>query len=189
MHFSIFIRYTTPVPVLPGDMLKLTCEYNTMNERNEVTWGMGPNQELCKTILIYYPKENWDDHHCESFKNIPLCALEIGESVFGCTYTGFMKALVSNPLYDMAKCAQSATCTDKCLQQTRAARGTHCLSGDMYELWKLMARSLKNENLVTLYKALVTCEERYTTSLFEERSQRGRRHNWNCVTLYEHCAI
>ncbi|XP_062594442.1 MOXD1 homolog 1-like [Saccostrea cucullata] len=163
--------YTTPVPVLPGDMLKLTCEYNTMNVRSDVNWGMGPNQELCKTILIFYPKENWDDHHCESFKNIPLCALEIGDSVFGCTYGGFMTALNSNPLYDLTKCSILSTCTDECLQRVTAVRGTPCLSGDMYELWKLMARSLRNNKLITLFKALVTCEERYTTTLLGTRSQ------------------
>lgn len=179
LHLSsrfAYFRYTTPVPVLPGDMLKLTCEYNTMGVRNDVTWGMGPNQEICKTILIYYPKENWHDHHCESFKNIPLCALEIGDAVFGCTYRGFMLALTNDPgLYDLSNCAQSASCSDECLQKTKAARSSACLSGDMYDLWKLMAKSLRDPKLITLYKALVICEERYTSSMFEGRSQRGRQ--------------
>lgn len=167
--------YTTPVPVLPGDMLKLTCEYNTVGVRDDITWGMGPKQELCKTILIYYPRENWDDHHCESFKNIPLCALEIGDSVFGCTYRGFMLALHNDPLYDMTGCDNTATCSNECLQKTIAARSTPCLSGDMYDLWKLMAMSLRNDKLITLFKALVVCEEQYMTAMLEARSQRGGR--------------
>lgn len=146
-----------------------------MGVRDDITWGMGSKQELCKTILIYYPRENWDDHHCESFKNIPLCALEIGDSVFGCTYRGFMLALHNDPLYDMTGCDNTATCSNECLQKTIAARSTSCLSGDMYDLWKLMAMSLRNDKLITLFKALVVCEEEYMTAMLEARSQRGGR--------------
>lgn len=130
-------------------------------------WGMGFKQELCKIIFIYYLRENWDDYYCESFKNIFLCVLEIGDFVFGCMYCGFMLVLYNDLLYDMIGCVNIVICFNECLQKMIVVCFMFCLFGDMYDLWKFMVMFLWNDKLIIFFKVYVVCEEQYMIVMLE----------------------
>ena len=49
-QFAYF--FETPVRVMPDDLLRMTCRYDTRGETNTVTWGEGTDDEMC-LVLMY----------------------------------------------------------------------------------------------------------------------------------------
>lgn len=61
-----------PIKILPGDALVTTCEFNTMDLFNEtLTAGLGTNDEMCVSIMSFYPRLEQDGllRACFSFEN------------------------------------------------------------------------------------------------------------------------
>ena len=64
--------YDTPLEVLPGDELKMTCQYSSMNRNYTTKHGPGGNDEMCYGFITYYPKEARDS--CFATHNyVPSC--------------------------------------------------------------------------------------------------------------------
>ena len=49
--------YDTPLEVLPGDELKMTCEFSSMDRHYTTKDGLGSYDEMCTGLITYYPKE------------------------------------------------------------------------------------------------------------------------------------
>ena len=51
--------YENPLVVLPGDELKMTCEFSSMNRRHTTKYGPGSHEEMCFGLITYFPKQAW----------------------------------------------------------------------------------------------------------------------------------
>ncbi|KAL5500620.1 hypothetical protein EMCRGX_G012211 [Ephydatia muelleri] len=47
---------TSPVNVLPGDVLQVACTYNTTGVNNVTVGGLSTHDEMCMTFAVYYPR-------------------------------------------------------------------------------------------------------------------------------------
>lgn len=56
--FSLsFYSFDDPVPVVPGDLIRTTCTYNTEDKIRTIFYGDSTAEEMCYGFLYYYPKE------------------------------------------------------------------------------------------------------------------------------------
>ncbi|MDX2093298.1 MAG: hypothetical protein SFX73_35975 [Kofleriaceae bacterium] len=46
-NWQLFYLFDKPVPLLPGDELRLTCAYDTRTRTEPVLWGLGTDDEMC----------------------------------------------------------------------------------------------------------------------------------------------
>lgn len=59
-HYDAPVDYmmSTPVPILPGDQLRLTCVYDSSNLNRTVRFGDGTKDEMCFAFITSYPHIN-----------------------------------------------------------------------------------------------------------------------------------
>jgi hypothetical protein len=50
-HWQQFYFYDDPVTVMPGDVLTITCTYDTMGKQTTTTWGEGTQDEMCLNFV------------------------------------------------------------------------------------------------------------------------------------------
>ncbi|KAK3101868.1 hypothetical protein FSP39_006907 [Pinctada imbricata] len=162
MFYPKIFWYDTPVPILPGDMLKMSCEYNSLLVNGTTKWGL-KDGEVCKGAILYYPKENWIKRKCKSFRTVPLCGFETGDRVYGCSLQEFQKSLFTLPVYKdlIYACSNATICSDYCFDKVSSARRTPCLTGDLYYMWQIAG---KTGSMSLLYKALEACESRFDST-------------------------
>lgn len=73
-----FAVVQAPFQMNPGDAIRTVCTYNSAND---VLWGMGSDQEMCISLLYYYPRVTTED-------GFPIiCGLGVGEALLGCEAT------------------------------------------------------------------------------------------------------
>ncbi|XP_071121713.1 dopamine beta-hydroxylase-like isoform X1 [Mytilus edulis] len=160
-----YFWYKQPIQLLPGDMLKMTCEYNSTSENDTVEWDVSWRGEMCKGLLLYYPKQSWPSHHCQNYRSVPLCEIMIDAPVFGCHFRSFISnlATTNRTLVDtvIRNCGQDKSCSPLCLRMIGKVRQDPCLQGDIYDLWKETRLVKANTQLMALYDVLTKCEEFY----------------------------
>eukprot|EP00947_MAST-08B_sp_MAST-8B-sp1_P002487 g2487.t1 len=61
------------VTVKKGDMLKLTCTYNTQARTATTTGGLSSNEEMCLAYLFYYPRHSNFDFCAYGSSNMAAC--------------------------------------------------------------------------------------------------------------------
>ncbi|CAC5410143.1 unnamed protein product [Mytilus coruscus] len=74
-----YFWYKQPIQLLPGDMLKMTCEYNSTSENDTVEWDVSWRGEMCKvtknrTLVDTVIGNCGQDKSCS-----PLCLRMIGK--------------------------------------------------------------------------------------------------------------
>ncbi|CAC5379185.1 DBH [Mytilus coruscus] len=160
-----YFWYKQPIQLLPGDMLKMTCEYNSTSENDTIEWDVSWRGEMCKGLLLYYPKQSWPSHHCQNYRSVPLCEIMIDAPVFGCHFRSFISnlATTNRTLVDtvIRNCGQDKSCSPLCLRMIGKVRQDPCLQGDIYDLWKETRLVKANTQLMALYDVLTKCEEFY----------------------------
>ncbi|KAJ8322142.1 hypothetical protein KUTeg_000613 [Tegillarca granosa] len=164
------IKFKEPLRVYPGDTLKTTCEYNSMNRSKPVPSGFSSYEEMCAAVLTYYPKEAWKSKICASYKNIPLCTVWTTGKIKDCDIEQFRKMAKFYRSFTpvLTNCAKTGKCSSTCLMATKVARKHRCMKGEMYHMWK----SLMEFNKRVVYRdsdpvfeellnAFVACEAEY----------------------------
>ncbi|XP_067929956.1 tyramine beta-hydroxylase-like [Watersipora subatra] len=93
-------HYTTPVihrfeeePIefRPGDELKVECTFDTTGNNNWVINGPGTMDEMCVTLISYYPANEFFMEDCFSVKG--RCGKGINDIAPGCNYRSLMPNL------------------------------------------------------------------------------------------------
>lgn len=46
-NWQLFYMFESPIALLPGDQLRLTCSYDTTSRSEPVTWGVSTDDEMC----------------------------------------------------------------------------------------------------------------------------------------------
>lgn len=156
--FLLFYRHTNPVQVLPGDILRITCVYDTREVKHPVHWGLLSTNEICASTIEFYPKGNWMGSTCSSFKSIPLCKLETTGVANGCDFNGFFGALHKDvrtaALFQ--NCTDMNFCTPACRTLANAATSHPCLTGDSMELLR-SPLTAPNKKLKVFFNVLELC--------------------------------
>lgn len=49
--------YSNPVPLMPGDVIKTTCVYNTEYKTKTIFFGESTAEEMCFGFIYYYPMQ------------------------------------------------------------------------------------------------------------------------------------
>ncbi|CAC5404703.1 DBH [Mytilus coruscus] len=97
-----------------------SCEYNSTSENDTVEWDVSWREEMCKGLLLYYPKQTWPSHHCQNYRSVPLCEIMIDAPVFGCHFRSFISNLATTnlSLVDtvIRNCRQDKSCSPLCLR-------------------------------------------------------------------------
>ncbi|XP_033753286.1 MOXD1 homolog 1-like [Pecten maximus] len=157
------VRHLNPIKVLPGDSIRMICEYDSTMMTSTVHRGLLADEEICRAQLLYYPKENWTNPSCLGYKHIPLCLFETVGEVMDCNYQEFLDSLQTEAHFNttIATCSLSNACSAACLHLVAEERKHSCLKGELYELWNSKLIGQPDPRLENLYKALVPCEERY----------------------------
>nr|KAG5705742.1 hypothetical protein BaRGS_027401 [Batillaria attramentaria] len=76
--FSIGQLYPDPLEVLPGDELKMICEYASLSKNRTTQYGAGSYNEMCFGIITYYPAQNLDLRGaaaCMEYKGVDICSM------------------------------------------------------------------------------------------------------------------
>ena len=63
MHYDFNHQSLLESPIrqlLPGDQLIMNCRYDTTGQENDVSFGDYTQQEMCYSVLLYYPKQRDD---------------------------------------------------------------------------------------------------------------------------------
>ncbi|XP_060070311.1 DBH-like monooxygenase protein 1 [Ylistrum balloti] len=156
-------RHIDPVRVLPGDSIRMICEFNSTQMTSPVNRGLSPEEEICRAQLMYYPKENWVNPTCLGYKHVPLCLFETVGEAMNCNYQSFLDSLQKEAHFNttIATCGLATTCSAACLHLVSKDRQHPCLRGELYELWKSELIGQPDEKMKNLYKALVPCEKLY----------------------------
>ncbi|XP_060076206.1 uncharacterized protein LOC132555864 [Ylistrum balloti] len=151
--------HQTPIQVLPGDSLRMSCVYNSMNMQGNVSWGFGETDEICLATLFYYPKESWETTSCTSFRSIPLCKLETTGIVNDCDFNRFFGTLRRDfqTAAVLANCTVRRMCNDDCHSLAKAAQSHPCLKGDNFKLLESSVDISPDERLSVLFETLKIC--------------------------------
>nr|KAG5700456.1 hypothetical protein BaRGS_013943 [Batillaria attramentaria] len=80
-------EFPNPVPVYPGDEVRVHCEYSSLSRGGSTMWGEGTNDEMCYVIVSYYPAESFSGF-CNQWKNIDKCSLKSR----GCNFQTFLNS-------------------------------------------------------------------------------------------------
>lgn len=158
LHKPKTFWHTNPVQVLPGDILRITCVYDTREVKHPVHWGLLSTNEICASTIEFYPKGNWMGSTCSSFKSIPLCKLETTGVANGCDFNGFFGALHKDvrtaALFQ--NCTDMNFCTPACRTLANAATSHPCLTGDSMELLR-SPLTAPNKKLKVFFNVLELC--------------------------------
>lgn len=98
------------IEMWPGDELKMSCTFNTMDKTEFVYYGDATSDEMCFSFISYYPKLNFNE--CLQVGSYDFCTAE-DDIVNGCDTWNFDNLPVVNELY--TKCATDS-CTPECLK-------------------------------------------------------------------------
>ncbi|XP_069108614.1 uncharacterized protein [Argopecten irradians] len=152
--------HQNPIQILPGDSLRMSCVYNSMSMRSNVSWGFGEADEICLATLFYYPKESWETTSCTSFRSIPLCKLETTGIVNDCDFNSFFSTLRRDfqTAAALANCTMRRICNEGCFSLSVAARSHPCLMGDSFKLLESSIDISPDERLSVLFETLKLCE-------------------------------
>ena len=131
-----------PIRILPGDVLKTTCTYNTLDASATVLAGESTTEEMCDNYLGYYPFAGYQGNF-EFFQSCfvyrqgfnpryysdPGFDVPVGE--VGPTAQNFFSSWSEDPTEDQPACCATNTC-DKLWAQaigSPCSIGSDCASG------------------------------------------------------------
>ncbi|XP_070176429.1 dopamine beta-hydroxylase-like [Littorina saxatilis] len=156
-HLHLF---SDPVAFGPGDEMRVTCQYSTLSKPVTTMWGEGSFDEMCYTILSYYPKETLRKD-CNQWKNLDKCSIPDD----GCDYLHFFDT--SRPdiktLFDevLAHCNPYGSCRQECPAAVEAARNaSRCMLAPYWEYMKnrLITRPYSDPLVFKFVAAVDLCD-------------------------------
>ncbi|WAR31632.1 DOPO-like protein, partial [Mya arenaria] len=167
--------YNEPVRIQPGDEIRITCVYDSMSRDNITHAGSGYQDEMCFGFLTYYPKQAISEgsSSCVSWKDIPLCLMELENNVMGCNFKNIHN--LSNPvtrsIYDSvtSQCQPFGPCQPKCLPVVQDLLQQPCYIGDMWD-WsrdKILKRDVNDNSTadwLKFYASVDSCTNQASLS-------------------------
>ncbi|CAG5115919.1 unnamed protein product, partial [Candidula unifasciata] len=121
-------NHMPPLEIRPGDDIKTTCIYNTLNTNHYVKFGNSTEDEMCFGFMFVYPQEAFNNYFsCESLGPADACTFSERQPVAGCNWEQFDFTLY-NALN--RKCPLSETCTPECRDSLMPLRDDPCLRGE-----------------------------------------------------------
>ncbi|KAL4218744.1 hypothetical protein ACF0H5_021332 [Mactra antiquata] len=149
--------HKTPMKVNPGDGLKTSCHFSSMDRTNHTKFGQATADEMCFAFLIYYPKENLRENQCISWKSIDYCEYRYQNVIRDCDI--YKMADVSNKetleIYDRTNRACVANeCKPDCLKEVREIKKHPCFVGDVGDFFRsILLQFTKADYLVQTFFA------------------------------------
>ncbi|XP_046362311.2 tyramine beta-hydroxylase-like [Haliotis rufescens] len=81
--------FDPPLEVRPGDAFKTTCVYRTLSRRVTTMWGEGTNDEMCYSLLMFYPKSAVSNVYCDGWGDYNSCMVDHDGLYRGCHVANF----------------------------------------------------------------------------------------------------
>ncbi|XP_050411531.1 uncharacterized protein LOC126826385 [Patella vulgata] len=158
----VVYEFPSAIEVLPGDTLKTTCIFNSMNRDNVTFCGDATSDEMCFGFLTFYPKANTNNYvFCNTWKSIPYCAIDRGQIFDGCDlkkYSRYTKE--SAQLFLALNTSCFNVCTPECMA---VIESNPCLKGDPRDFLDFVnSYSDLGREMKRLY---AQCNDKLTTKL------------------------
>ncbi|XP_069119453.1 dopamine beta-hydroxylase-like [Argopecten irradians] len=139
-----FYKYDPPIEVLPGDEIRTTCTYSSIDKKHTVYFGDGTSDEMCFGFMTYYPRQNIPMPYCTTWKSVEKCKRylpQFGGVVNECPWRKFLSSknpdtrrIVGNVMSLCSNRSHDNECSDRCTETVEESREHVCLKGDLGEL-------------------------------------------------------
>ncbi|XP_021380223.1 uncharacterized protein LOC110467403 [Mizuhopecten yessoensis] len=141
-----FYKYDPPIEVRPGDEIRTTCTYSSIDKQRTVYFGDGTTDEMCFGFMTYYPRQNIPMPYCTTWKTVEKCKRylpQFGGVVNDCPWKTFLSSknpdtrrIVGNVLSLCSNIngSRDRQCSDRCTETVEESREHVCLQGDLGEL-------------------------------------------------------
>jgi len=170
--------YETPIEILPGDELKMTCEYSSMNRHHTTRYGPGSLEEMCYGLITYYPKESFVGN-CIQWRDFDQCVFGDNEFYEKST-SAFNESLpetgaIFKLIFD--NCNVYGSCRSECPAAIAEARKRNpTYAGEVWEMMKMSIWENKELNYGRLFRfvsAFDTCDRKSDQSASSTSSTSG----------------
>ncbi|XP_046555577.1 LOW QUALITY PROTEIN: MOXD1 homolog 1-like, partial [Haliotis rubra] len=128
--------FDPPLEVRPGDVFKTTCVYRTVSRRVTTVWGEGTNDEMCYSLLMFYPKSAVSNIYCDGWGDYNSCMVDDDGFYRGCHVQSFKN--LTHPATQkifhkiLKHCDfKHGECLPECPDVVTEVRKHPCLQGDL----------------------------------------------------------
>ncbi|KAJ8320088.1 hypothetical protein KUTeg_001678 [Tegillarca granosa] len=174
-------RHRYPLPLLPGDVIKLTCNYDTRPANTTLTWGTSANQESCTSIIGYYPSRSWSHPTCFTYKDVPMCEIKANGVYEDCNFNDFLKSVDTDITISaiLETCFRKDICSPTCTSLVWNMRRHPCLNGNLFDLWASNLVAINNSRLMKLFSAIIKCYKTRASNFIKRKRVRFSEINKN----------
>jgi Copper type II ascorbate-dependent monooxygenase, C-terminal domain len=113
--------FQEPFEFLPGDEIRVTCEYQTLGRKETIYYGEGTNEEMCYAFITYYPADQ-KFTYCNNYRTADVCS----SNGLDCGFSEFVELATATE----TQCRAFPLCTKRCKALLEGIKGTQCLEGD-----------------------------------------------------------
>jgi len=110
----LFLRhsYLEPVPLTPGDEIRVNCVYDSRSRKTTTSYGEATTDEMCIGFLTIYPAVKQFDR-CYTWKDLPVgCQLSTLLSHPRCNFPNFLGLLNLTKTKCDTNCSRVCGCLD-----------------------------------------------------------------------------
>ncbi|XP_033732467.1 tyramine beta-hydroxylase-like isoform X2 [Pecten maximus] len=174
-------EFDPPIEILPGDEIKTTCTFRTVDQNRTIFIGDGTSDEMCFGFIIVYPAQHLHGGTCLSWKDIDMCKLNEFTSDFptvkGCNVKAMMNPfhpdLVSLFSNLRTYCKPFGICTHECKHYVKNVVAKNpCFKGTANDLIRHMSIS-KVPVFMTYLAAIDSCRTEIEMDNCQEQCDSG----------------
>ncbi|XP_060066098.1 tyramine beta-hydroxylase-like [Ylistrum balloti] len=172
-----YFQFTTPIEVLPGDEIKITCSYNSVDQNLTTIMGEDTSDEMCFGFLIVYPEQHLTGRDCASWMDLDLCKVIDFNSDFPTMNGCYTNSLINPFNTDLAAiitnlnklCKPFDLCTSECKRYVRDLISKNkCFQGTIDLFLRHYAVS-HAKFLMTIFAAIDSCKAEIELDTCQDR--------------------
>ncbi|KAK3087134.1 hypothetical protein FSP39_002131 [Pinctada imbricata] len=184
---SPLIKSFNPAVLMePGDEIRTTCVFSSINKTKTVYFGDGTNDEMCYGFLNYHPAKNIQFPHCTTWKSVEKCIRYVPEfkGKYGdCEWYNFItfNSNQSRGFVDSINrtCSENEdTCSNACAKELNKFREHSCMAGDLGEFirfrWKYQYLPLYPEMQKALSSTFSKQKQQFVLRVFVQPSNASK---------------
>ena len=125
----------------PGDEIRTSCTYTSVNKNKTVYFGDGTNDEMCYGFLNYHPAQNIQYPHCTTWKSVEKCIRYVPEfkgMYDDCAWNNFMNFRDNSSAQYLNSLNESCynmdqSCSIECSKEINRFQEHPCMKDDIGE--------------------------------------------------------
>lgn len=172
-NYIKYYRLPNAIQIQPGDEIKTTCIFKSINKKKTTFMGRGTSEEMCFGFLEVYPNDNLRSRSCVNWRSLSMTKLNSRKEPYPyeCKTYDFLNFThpETAPLFQKLKenCKPLSWCLKECKEVVKEVRKHPCMEGDMGKFTRAVAINRFYGDIPLFMSLIQSCD----LELLEEKLQ------------------